>query len=70
MESHQSPFAFDFEQARFKQNLILMNQKSRQELKNSVEKDFYKWIILIFVMIAETILATADLFQFLTNIKN
>ena len=31
-----------FEQARFKQNFILMNQKSRQESKNSVEKDFYK----------------------------
>ena len=31
-----------FEQTRFKQNFILMNQKSRQELKNSVEKDFYK----------------------------
>ena len=31
-----------FEQARFKQNFILMNQKSRQESKNSVEKDFFK----------------------------
>ena len=31
-----------FEQARFKQNFILMNQKSRQQWKNSVEKDFYK----------------------------
>ena len=31
-----------FEQSRFKQNFILMNQKSRQESKNSVEKDFYK----------------------------
>ena len=31
-----------FEQARFKQNFILMNQESRQESKNSVEKDFYK----------------------------
>ena len=31
-----------FEQARFKQNFILMNQKSRQQSKNSVEKDFYK----------------------------
>ena len=31
-----------FEQTRFKQNFILMNQKSRQESKNSVEKDFFK----------------------------
>ena len=31
-----------FEQARFKQKFILMNQKSRQQSKNSVEKDFYK----------------------------
>ena len=31
-----------FEQSRFKQNFILMNQKSRQESKNNVEKDFYK----------------------------
>ena len=31
-----------FEQARFKQNFILMNQKLRQQSKNSVEKDFYK----------------------------
>ena len=31
-----------FEQKRFKQKIILMNQKSRQELKNNIEKDFYK----------------------------
>ena len=31
-----------FEQARFKQKFILMNQKSRQQSKNSIEKDFYK----------------------------
>ena len=31
-----------FEQARFKQNFILMYQKSRQKSKYSVEKDFYK----------------------------
>ena len=31
-----------FEQARFKQKFILMNQQSRQQSKNSVEKDFYK----------------------------
>ena len=31
-----------FEQSRFKQNVILMNQKSRQKSKNDVEKDFYK----------------------------
>ena len=29
-----------FEQSRFKRNFILMNQKSRQESKNNVEKDF------------------------------
>ena len=31
-----------FEQKRFKQKFIFMNQKSRQQSKNSVEKDFYK----------------------------
>ena len=31
-----------FEQARFKQKFILMNQKSSQQSKNSAEKDFYK----------------------------
>ena len=31
-----------FEQKRFKQKFILMNQKSRQESKNDIEKDFYK----------------------------
>ena len=31
-----------FEQARFEQKFILMNQKSRQQSKNSVKKDFYK----------------------------
>ena len=33
-----------------------MNQKSGQEAKNSIQKDFYKfWAILILVMIAEII---------------
>ena len=31
-----------FEQKRFKQKFILMNQKSRQQSKNNVEKCFYK----------------------------
>ena len=31
-----------FEQKRFKQKFILMNQKSGQKSNNSVEKDFYK----------------------------
>ena len=31
-----------FEQKRCKQEFILMNQKSRQQSKNNVEKDFYK----------------------------
>ena len=31
-----------FEQSRFKQNFILMNQKSRQLSKNSVQRDFYR----------------------------
>ena len=31
-----------FEQKRFKKKFILMNQKSRQESKNNIEKDFYK----------------------------
>ena len=31
-----------FEQARFKRKFILMNQKSRQQSKHDIEKDFYK----------------------------
>ena len=31
-----------FEQSRFKQNFISMNQKSRKLSKNSFDKDFYK----------------------------
>ena len=34
-----------FEQARFKRKFILMNQKSRQQSKNDIEKIFYKLII-------------------------
>ena len=36
------PAHLTFEQSRFKKNFILMNQKSRQLSKNSIEKDFYK----------------------------
>ena len=35
---------FTFEQEAFKKNYILMNQKSRQNAKNSIEKDFFKLI--------------------------
>ena len=35
---------YSFEHERYKNNFILMNQKSRQNAKNSVEKDFYKFI--------------------------
>ena len=31
-----------FEQKSFKKDFILMNQKSREESKNNIEKDFYK----------------------------
>ena len=31
-----------FEQARFKRKFILMNQKSKQQSKTNIEKDFYK----------------------------
>ena len=31
-----------FEQSKFKRKFILMNQKSRQQSKNNIEKDFYK----------------------------
>ena len=34
---------FPFEQECFKNNFVLMNQKSRQEAKNSIQKDFYKF---------------------------
>ena len=33
---------FTFEQEHFKKDFILMNQKSRQNTENSIEKDFYK----------------------------
>ena len=33
---------FTFELERFKRNFVLMNQRSRQKAKNSIEKDFYK----------------------------
>ena len=33
---------FKFEQDSFKKNFVLMNQKSRQDAKNNIEKDFYK----------------------------
>ena len=58
-----------FEQARFKQNFILMNQKSRQQPKNSVEKDFYKLMSNSLDTTVEIILITANLYLFLTNIK-
>ena len=33
---------YTFEHERFKKDFILMNKKSRQNAKNSVEEDFYK----------------------------
>ena len=33
---------YSFDQERFKRNFILINQKSRQNAKNSIEKDFFK----------------------------
>ena len=33
---------YSFDEERFKRNFILMNQKSRQNAKNSIEKDFFK----------------------------
>ena len=33
---------YAFEQECFKKNFILMNQRSRQNAKNLIEKDFYK----------------------------
>ena len=33
---------YSFEQECFKRNFILMNQKSRQNAKTSIEKDFFK----------------------------
>ena len=35
---------FNFEQDAFKKDFVLMNQKSRQETKNNIEKDFYKFM--------------------------
>ena len=33
---------YTFEQAKFKQDFVLMNQKARQKATSPVEKDFYK----------------------------
>ena len=33
---------YTFEQSRFKQDFVIMNQISRQKAKSTVEKDFYK----------------------------
>ena len=33
---------FTFEQSKFKKDFVLMNQKSRQKAKSSVERDFFK----------------------------
>ena len=33
---------YTFEQGRFERDFILMNQKSRQNAKNAIEKDFFK----------------------------
>ena len=33
---------YTFEQESFKRDYIIMNQKSRQKAKDSVEKDFFK----------------------------
>ena len=35
---------YTFEQARFKRDLALMNQKSRLNAKNAIQKDFFKLI--------------------------
>ena len=35
-------FHYTFKQDCFKNDLILMNQRSRQNAKNAIEKDFYK----------------------------
>ena len=35
-------FHYTFKQDSFKNDLILMNQRSRQNAKNAIEKDFYK----------------------------
>ena len=33
---------YTFEQALFKRDFVLMNQKSRQNAKNAIKKDFFK----------------------------
>ena len=33
---------YTFEQARFEREFVLMNQKSRQNVKNAIEKNFFK----------------------------
>ena len=64
---------YTFEQERFKKHFILMNQMSRQNAKNSVEKGFCKLMIMIvmiveiFVMIVEIIWTIVNLFLFTMN---
>ena len=40
LESYKTHYTF--EQARFKRNFVLMNQKSRRNAKNAIAKDFHK----------------------------
>ena len=46
---------YTFEQECFKKNFMLMNQCSRQNAKNSIEKNFNKLITQISDMIVATI---------------
>ena len=59
-----------FEQKPFKKKFILMNQKSRQNSKNNIEKDFYKLtIILILGATVGITLIIVSLFQYLVKLK-
>ena len=59
-----------FEQARFKQKFILMNQKSRQQPKNSIKIDFYELMNNSnFCYNLEIILITVNLFLYSMNFK-
>ena len=59
---------YSFEQERFKRNFILMNQKSRQNAKDSIEKDFFKLMNSAnFEYDCRNNLDSCQLFQFLTK---
>lgn len=61
---------YTFKQKKFKKDFVIMNQILRQNAKTVVEKDFYKLMtILILVMSVVTMLTTVLFHQFMMNLR-